>query len=51
MTMLAANVFHAFFHRNLKACLRKRFTKLHIARLIAGTLYTDASLDHSGIPP
>lgn len=51
MTMLAANTFHVFFHRNLKASIRKRFTKLHIARLIAGALYTDASLDYSGIPP
>lgn len=50
MTMLAVNVFHAFFFRNLKQCLRWTYTKQHIARLITGALYTDKPA-YSGIPP
>lgn len=31
MTMLARNLFEAFYRRNLKSALRQKFTKLHIA--------------------
>jgi hypothetical protein len=39
MTMIAYNLFQAFFFRNLKAVLRHAVTKLHIARLISSELY------------
>lgn len=39
MTMIAYNLFQAFFFRNLKAVLRSAVTKLHIARLISSELY------------
>ena len=39
MTMIAYNLFQAFFFRNLKAVLHSAVTKLHIARLISSELY------------
>lgn len=39
MTMIAYNLFQAFFFRNLKAVLRSAVTKRHIARLISSELY------------
>ena len=39
MTMLAFNLFHAFFARQLKPELRRRTTCLHIARILASELY------------
>jgi hypothetical protein len=39
MTFLAFNVFHVFYHRNVKAALRKTQDKAHIARLILADLY------------
>jgi hypothetical protein len=39
MTMIAYNLFQAFFFRNLKPVLRSAITKLHIARLISSELY------------
>ena len=50
MTMLAVNTFHVFFHRNLKLCVRKAFTKQHIAKLITGELYSRVALIR-GVPP
>jgi len=50
MTLLAANVFHAFFFRNLNGCLRRAYTKQHVARLITSELYI-ALPAYSGIPP
>jgi hypothetical protein len=50
LTMLAVNVFHAFFFRNLKECLRRTYTKQHIAKLITSELYSQ-QLDYSGVPP
>jgi hypothetical protein len=50
MTMLAANVFHIFFNRNLKSCLRQIFTKQHIAQLITSELYISSS-GYFEIPP
>lgn len=50
LAMLAVNVFHVFFFRNLKKCLRQSFTKQHIARLIAAELYGQKP-HFSGIPP
>jgi hypothetical protein len=38
-TMIAYNLFQAFFFRNLKAVLRSAVTKRHIARLISSELY------------
>jgi hypothetical protein len=50
MTMLAANVFEVFFRRNLKQCLRRAYTKQHIAQLITAALYNQ-SVNYVGIPP
>lgn len=48
--MLSVNAFHAFFFRNLKHCLRKDFTKQHIAQLITAELYSGRPAT-AGIPP
>lgn len=39
LTMLAYNLFEAFFHLNLKTIVREDRTKQHFARLIAADLY------------
>ena len=39
MAMLACNLFHAFYALQLKVALRRRFTRLHIARTLASELY------------
>jgi hypothetical protein len=41
MTMMAYNLFHAFFHRDLKPALRNTLTYLHLARMILATLYEE----------
>lgn len=38
-TMMAYNLFHAFFRRNLKPALRNAINKLHLARMILSELY------------
>lgn len=47
MTMIAYNLFEAFYQRNLKPEIRKNHTMLHIARLIMSELYGS----RSGCPP
>jgi len=49
VTMLAVNVFHVFFFRNLKQCLRQAFTKQRIAQQITSALYSRPS--YAGLPP
>jgi len=39
MTMLAFNLFYAFFHRNLQPAYRSRHSAQHVARCLAGELY------------
>jgi hypothetical protein len=48
MTMIAYNLFEAFFIRNLKQEFRKRYSMLHVARMIMSELYAANS---SGQPP
>lgn len=50
MTMLAYNLFHAFFHRNLKPAYRNTINKLHLARMILSELYQRLPLP-SAHPP
>ena len=47
MTMIARNVFDAFFLRNLKPEFRKEYSMQHVARLIMSELYGS----QSGCPP
>ncbi len=47
MTMIAYNLFEAFFVRNLKPEFRNKHTMLHVARLIMSELYGSPS----GCPP
>jgi hypothetical protein len=49
MTMLAFNLFYAFFHRNLKAAYRSRHSAQHVARCLASELYQ--SLAENRAPP
>jgi hypothetical protein len=49
MSMLAYNVFRAFFLRNLKSVIRAGKTMLHFARLVASELYACSAA--SGVPP
>jgi hypothetical protein len=49
ITLLAVNVFHIFFFRNLKHCLRQLYSKQHVVRLIAAELYSPVNV--SGVPP
>jgi hypothetical protein len=49
MSMLAYNVFRAFFQRNLRAAVRKGKTMLYFARMISSELY--AGLMPHGVPP
>lgn len=39
MGMVAYNLFHAFFNRNLKPIFRRRISMIHLARLITTALY------------
>ncbi len=39
LAMLAFNLFHAFFYRNLKPQLRRRISYLHVARCMASGIY------------
>ena len=50
MTMLAYNLFHAFFRLNLKPEFRKRHTKLHFLCMIASGLYA-TEIDGVYVPP
>lgn len=50
MTMLALNLFHAFYFRNLKADVRRHCTRLHVARCLASTLYAAAPAEQA-LPP
>jgi len=50
MTMMAYNLFHAFFHRNLKPAFRDAINKLHLARMILSDLYRGLPLPAS-YPP
>lgn len=43
ITMLAYNLFHAFITLNLKPAIRKFYTKLHLARIMAAELYEMSS--------
>lgn len=49
LTMLAFNLFHAFYHRNLKPAYRRRHSPLHVACCLAGEIY--ATLPESRAPP
>jgi len=48
MSMVAYDLFRAFFQRNLKAIVRTGRTMLHFARVMAAELYIDST---AGIPP
>jgi hypothetical protein len=48
MTMIAYNLFEAFFIRNLKAEFRNKYTMRHVAQLILAELYGGSQ---SGCPP
>jgi len=39
MGMVAYNLFHTFFYRNIKPILRRRISMIHLARLITSELY------------
>lgn len=39
LTMLAYILFHAFINRNLKAVIRHKYTKKHLARMITAEIY------------
>jgi hypothetical protein len=39
--LMAFNVFHAFFQRNLKPQVRRKCSMLHVARLISSRLYAE----------
>jgi hypothetical protein len=49
MTMLAFNLFHAFYRRNLKPAYRSRHDTQHVARCLASELYQ--GLAESRAPP
>jgi hypothetical protein len=49
MTMLAFNLFYAFFHRNLQPAYRSRHSAQHVARCLASELYQ--SLAENRAPP
>lgn len=50
MSMIAYNLFRAFYLRNLKSALRKGKTMLHFARMILASLYSDLA-GLVGVPP
>jgi len=41
LCMIAYNVFHAFFWRNLKPCFRARITMVHLSKMLASTIYSE----------
>lgn len=49
MTMLAFNLFYAFFYRNLQPAYRSRHSALHVARCLASELYQ--GLSENRAPP
>ena len=49
LTMLAFNLFYAFYHRNLKPALRSRHDAQHVARCLTSELYQ--GLAESRAPP
>jgi hypothetical protein len=49
MTMLAFNLFYAFFHRNLQPAYRSRHSAQHVARCLTSELYE--SLAENRAPP
>jgi hypothetical protein len=49
MTMLAFNLFYAFFHRNLQPAYRSRHSAQHVARCLVSELYE--SLAENRAPP
>jgi len=54
MTLIACNIFHAFFLRNLKSIIRKGRTMLHFAEEVAGELRGKLSRKLKrtvGVPP
>lgn len=50
LCMLAYNVFHAFFWRNLKPAYRAKVTMLYVARALASAIYAQLPEQHS-VPP
>jgi hypothetical protein len=48
LAMLAFNIFHAFYYRNLKPPCRRRISYLHVARCMASEIY--AELPEAGPP-
>jgi hypothetical protein len=49
MTMLAFNLFYAFFHRNLQPAYRSRHSAQHVARCLASEIYQ--GLPENRAPP
>jgi Transposase DDE domain len=49
MTMVAFNLFYAFFYRNLQPAYRSRHSALHVARCLASELYQ--GLSENRAPP
>lgn len=49
LTMLAFNLFHAFYHRNLKSAYRRRHSPLHVACCVATGIYE--TLPENRAPP
>lgn len=49
LTMVAFNLFHAFYHRNLKPAYRRRHSLLHVARCLASGIYE--GLPENRAPP
>lgn len=41
LAMVAYNLFHAFYYRNLKPAYRRRLSYLHVARCVASALYEE----------
>jgi hypothetical protein len=39
LTLLALNIFHAFFFRNLKPAYRKTYSRLHVSRCVTSVIY------------
>lgn len=51
LLMLAYNLFHAFYHRNLKPPLQRAISKLHVARKILAGLYAGSGAEPLTRPP
>ena len=52
LTMLAFNLFHAFIGLNLKPEIRRKYTKMHLARMITAELFIEISaLDNKALFP